>query len=127
MLRPTPVTDPGNLGCFGNVFLKEFTLRQNQFTEGHTHLYDHVTLVAQGKILVEIEGHEPKEFTAPTYVVIDKNLRHKITSLAERTVYYCIFALRDENGEVIEDLYSEEHDPRKLVHNLMHPSQLEPK
>jgi hypothetical protein len=107
--------DPGKLGYFGNVFLREFKLGLKEYNLGHTHEYDHVTLLAQGKVQVEIQGHEPKIFEAPTYIVIDKNLRHRFLSLAENTVYYCIFALRNADGEVIEDIYSADHDPRSEI------------
>ncbi len=35
--------------------------------------------------------------------------------MAENTVYYCIFALRNADGEVIEDIYSADHDPRSEI------------
>jgi len=60
---------------------------------------------------VEVEGKDPKEFVAPTFIVIKKELIHKMTALEDDTVYYCVFALRDVDGEVVGDIYGPQHDP----------------
>jgi hypothetical protein len=78
---------------------------------GHEHKFDHVTLLVSGKVCVEIEGHKPKEFTAPTFIVIRKEHQHKITAVEDGTVYYCVYALRNMDGKPIEDIYGEQHDP----------------
>jgi hypothetical protein len=79
---------------------------------GHKHKFDHVSLLTKGKVKVEIEGYPPKEFTAPTFIVIRKEPNHKFTSLEDNTVWYCVFALRDMDGEPIDELYGQEHDPQ---------------
>ena len=78
--------------------------------QGHEHKFDHVTLLVSGKVRVEIAGSTAKEFTAPTFIVIKKEHRHKITALEDGTVYYCVFALRNLEGEVME-IFGPEHDP----------------
>ena len=99
------------LGYFGNIWVRQNVLEFVGDTHGgHEHKFDHVTLLVSGKVSVEIEGHEPKEFTAPTFIVIRKEHSHKITSLVDGTVYYCVFALRDLDGEVME-IFGEQHDP----------------
>lgn len=99
------------LGYFGNIWVRQHVLEKTGESHGgHAHKFDHVTLLTSGKVQVEIEGKEPKEFTAPTFIVIRKEHNHKITSLEDGTVYYCVFALRDLDGEVME-IFSEEHDP----------------
>ena len=35
---------------------------------------------------------------------------HKFTALEDNTVWYCVFALRDLDGEVT-DIYGPEHNP----------------
>lgn len=101
-----------DLGYFGNIWVKQNLLLKNGDNGGgHAHRFDHVTLLCQGKVKVEIEGHPPKEFTAPTFIIIRKEHQHRITALADNTIYYCVFALRDINGEVVDDIYGEQHDP----------------
>ena len=99
------------LGYFGNIWV-----RQNVFElagethEGHEHKFDHVTLLVSGKVSIQIGKEVPKEFTAPTFIVIRKQHNHKITAMADGTVYYCVFALRDIDGQVME-IFGPQHDP----------------
>ena len=100
------------LGYFGNIWVRQNTLEHAGMTGGgHHHYFDHVSLLAKGKVRVSIDGQEPKEFTAPTFIVIRAECSHEIVALEDDTVYYCVFALRDINGEVIEPIFGEQHDP----------------
>lgn len=100
------------LGYFGNIWVRQNVLETaGDSHDGHEHKFDHVTLLVSGKVKVEVEGHEPKEFTAPTFIVIRKEHMHKITAVEDGTVYYCVFALRNIDGEVVGDIYGEQHDP----------------
>ncbi len=100
------------LGYFGNIWVRQNSIdKAGDFFPGHKHHFDHVTLLVQGKILVEVEGYEPKEFVAPTFVVIKKDKKHKITSITDNVIYYCVFALRDKNGEVMDEMYEDRHNP----------------
>lgn len=100
------------LGWFGNIWVRQNHLpNQGDSYQSHVHKYDHVTLLATGKVFVEVEGHPGKEFTAPTFIVIRKEHKHKITALTNNTIYYCVFAMRDIDGEVIDDIYGVQHDP----------------
>lgn len=104
----------GELGYFGNIWVRQNLLESIGDTNGggHKHKFDHVSLLTQGKVSVEIEGHPPKEFTAPTFIVIRKEHNHKFIALEPNTIWYCVFALRDLDGEPIEELYDPEiHDP----------------
>lgn len=112
----------GDLGYFGNIWVRQNILEKAGDTNGggHKHKFDHVSLLAKGKVIVEIEGHPPKEFTAPTFIVIRKEHDHKFTALEDDTIWYCVFALRDLDGEPIDELFDPEiHDPMSAsaVHN----------
>jgi quercetin dioxygenase-like cupin family protein len=104
------------LGYFGNIWVRQHSFDAGAKGGGHKHHFDHVTMLAQGKVRVQIQGQEPKEFTAPTFIVIKKELSHEITALEDGTVYYCVFAMRNVHGEVVEDVYGEQHDPSPLSH-----------
>lgn len=100
------------LGYFGNIWVRQNILEKcGTSHDGHKHHFDHVTLLTKGKIKIEVDGHPTKEFTAPTFVVIRKELQHKITALTDDVLYYCVFALRNMDGEAIENMYEEKHDP----------------
>ena len=100
------------LGYFGNIWVRQNIIEKaGEFFGGHKHKFDHVTLLAKGSIEVEVEGYAPKKFVAPTFVIIRKEHEHKVTSLTDDVIYYCVFALRDLDGEVIEDMVGVEVDP----------------
>lgn len=100
------------LGYFGNIWVRENILfGVGTKNTGHKHHFDHVSLLTQGSVRVSIEGHEPKEFSAPTFIVVRKEHKHTFESLSDKVVWYCVFALRDFDGEVIEDIYGQQHDP----------------
>ena len=66
------------LGYFGNIWVRQNLLENvGDETTGHLHYFDHVSLLSNGKVEVEIEGYPPKEFTAPTFIVIRKEHKHK--------------------------------------------------
>jgi len=99
------------LGFFGNIWVKQNVLElAGEAFDGHEHKFDHVTLLVSGKVSVQIKDNPPKEFTAPTFIVIRKEQQHKITALEDKTIYYCVYALRDLDGEVME-IFGEQHDP----------------
>jgi hypothetical protein len=90
-----------DLGYFGNIWVRQNVLEHaGESTEGHYHLFDHVSLLAQGTVEVEVEGNPPKQFTAPTFIVIRKEKPHKFTAVTDDVLWYCVFAIRDENGDV---------------------------
>lgn len=100
------------LGYFGNIWVRQNWLEKAGHDNGggHTHYFDHVSLLARGEVLVAVEGFPPKKFTAPTFIVIKKEHKHKFTALTDDTLYYCVFALRDVDGEVT-DIYGEDNSP----------------
>lgn len=103
---------PIELGYFGNIWVRQNILKYaGDSYHGHKHFFDHVTLLTKGKVEVQVEGKEPKQFTAPTFIVIRKEQAHKIIALEDDVNYYCVYALRNMDGEVIEDIYGEQHDP----------------
>jgi hypothetical protein len=44
-------------------------------------------------------------------MIIRKDHRHKITALTDDVQYYCVFALRDIDGNVSDSVYSSKNDP----------------
>jgi hypothetical protein len=91
------------LGAFGNVWVRMHVLRKvGQANQGHKHNFDHITIVATGGVRCEIEGRAPQDFYAPIFLEIAKHLEHKFTALADDTSYYCVFAVRDADGNVVD-------------------------
>lgn len=99
-------------GFYGNVWIrKQYYPVKATVHDGHTHTHDHMSIVVSGKVLVEVEGYEPKEFTAPTFFTVAAEKHHKITALEDETAVFCVFALRDADGKSADEYYSEGNTP----------------
>jgi len=91
------VSKMSELGWFGNIWVRQnVLLSKGDAYAGHIHKFDHVTLLVSGKVLVEVDGQIQKEFTAPTFIVIRKEHKHKITALEMK-----INSLTNKSGEEI--------------------------
>jgi hypothetical protein len=99
------------MGYFGNIWVRMHHYDKAGDTHnGHKHHFDHVTLVTQGSVLCEVEGNEPKVFKAPTFIVIAKDKMHKFTAQEDNTNYFCVYALRDIDGNVT-DVFNGDNSP----------------
>jgi len=90
-----------------NVFVKMMHFYyKGDVTEsrGHSHTFDHITLLAQGSVLMEVleENGTAIEHKAPKLIVTPKNIQHKFTALEADTVLCCIHAVRD--GDDVDDI-----------------------
>lgn len=106
------------LGYFGNIWVRQNVLSKagNTFG-GHKHHFDHVSLLTKGSVTVKVNGSEPKNFIAPTFIIIRKDHEHEFIALEDGVNWYCVFALRDLDGN-ITDIYGENHDPLSAAPKL---------
>ena len=92
-----------------NVYVKKMIFpKGGNFYRGHHHNYDHVTLVAAGRVSVVFEAvpevgldAEEKQYNGGSLFVTRGFRQHKITALEDNTIVCCIHAIRDKDGEVI--------------------------
>lgn len=83
------------IGCVSNLFVRQMHFAAAGDMElGHKHAFDHMTLLAKGKLKVRINDEET-EFTAPQMIFIKAGLQHELTAVTDNTVAYCIHALRE--------------------------------
>lgn len=103
-----PDTPDIKLMALSNVFTRLMHFKKKGDIEnGHSHPYDHATMVSKGSVSVEIydeDGvtHTAKTFTAPTMIYIQKNRKHKLTALEDGTLCACIHALRTVDDNLID-------------------------
>lgn len=91
-----------NIGCVANLFSRQMHFEKAGDVEhGHTHSFDHLTLLASGKLKIVVEGNE-SVFIAPQMIYIKAEKMHELTALEDNTVAYCIHALRI--GEDVDDI-----------------------
>lgn len=91
------------IGCVANLFSRMMCFEKaGDIEHGHTHQFDHLTLLASGSLRVTVDG-VATEFKAPHMIYIHKDKNHELVALEDNTVAYCIHALRDKNNEDILD------------------------
>ena len=95
--------------CISNVYTRLMHFQNAGDIEyGHTHNFDHGTLVSSGAVFVEILDPETKEsvsqktIEAPNFIFIAKDKLHRLTALADDTVCACIHALRTNDEELLD-------------------------
>lgn len=113
-------------GFVGNVWVRQnWLIKAGDTAGGHAHYHDHVSLLVRGSVEVTVNDGEPKTFTAPTYIVIKKQHRHRIVALEDDTVFYCVFAMRDIDGNVV-DIYQDANLPNYPEHDAPEYTQVAP-
>jgi hypothetical protein len=92
------------LGLVANLFSRMMHfVSAGDMEVGHTHQFDHLTLLASGSLKVTVDGVSDT-FVAPMMIYIHKDKVHELTALEDNTVAYCIHALRADNaGNTILD------------------------
>lgn len=87
-----------SIGSVANLYSRQMHFVNAGDTElGHTHQFDHLTLLAHGALRVTVNGRTT-DFHAPQMIYIKKDLVHELVALEPDTVAYCIHALREEGG-----------------------------
>lgn len=74
----------------GGVYAKETRIPAGVFLQQHVHKYDHLSILASGRALVEVEG-SVSEFSGPACLVIKAGKSHKVTAVTD-AVWYCVHA-----------------------------------
>jgi len=113
------VSDPvTHLKLVDNVFVKmHHFLNAGDFHVGHSHTFDHITLLSTGKVLMKHNKGE-QEFTAPHLIVTPKGITHQFTALKPGTVFCCIHAIRD--GSTLDDVASQDITPEQAFELMTH-------
>lgn len=92
-----------HIAFVANLYSRMMHFKRAGDTEhGHTHEFDHLTLLASGSLKVTVDGIETV-FVAPHMIYIHKDKFHLLEALVDETVAYCIHALREKNSEDILD------------------------
>ena len=98
-MRDTPHVQ---IGCVANLFSRQMHFKKaGDMEHGHTHPFDHLTLLASGALRVTVNG-KTTDFKAPHMIYIKAEYNHELVALEDNTVAYCVHALRQGNG--VEDI-----------------------
>lgn len=106
----TPDTPEVHITCVANVFSRQMHFKKaGDMEHGHSHCFDHITLLAKGKLQLTAMG-KTTEFVAPHQIYIKADVVHELVALEDDTVAFCIHALRDND------------DPQTIVDPSMLPA-----
>ena len=101
----TPVGEQAS----GNIFMRKFRAQYaGQEIQGHTHNFDHTTIVFTGAVHVRGECPDGRiieqDFHAPDSFLVKKDVKHTITAIEDNTEYWCVYSHREpETGEVVQE------------------------
>lgn len=98
-----------HISCVSNVFVKQMRFaRAGDMEQGHSHCFDHLTLLATGKLRLTALG-KSSDFVAPHHIFIKAGVEHELLALEDETTVHCIHAIRD--GERVEDIIDPDSVP----------------
>lgn len=90
-----------SVSCVSSVYVRQMHFKKaGDLEQGHSHQFDHQTLLSHGSIKITLEGVE-NVYRAPHIIFIRKDHRHELVALEDDTLCYCIHALRD-GGDVCD-------------------------
>lgn len=90
------------IGMVANLWSKQMHFKNaGDREDGHAHTFDHLTLLAAGSLQVTVNGIA-SEFKAPQMIYIKAGKEHELVALEDNTIAYCIHALRDHEGELLD-------------------------
>ena len=92
------------VGLVANLFSRMMVFAAaGDVEQGHTHQFDHLTLLASGGLIVRANGCSTT-FQAPAMIYIRADVQHELEATTANTVAYCIHALRgaDQSGDIVD-------------------------
>ncbi len=86
----------------GREYAKQMTLPAGHYAETHEHIYDHISILAAGDVIVEIDG-ERMALSGPDAVVIPAGKKHRIEAVTE-SVWFCVHATEETDPERVDQV-----------------------
>lgn len=84
------------------VYAREMTLPKDHYVMSHKHKYDHMSILASGEALVEVNGIK-KFYIGPACIEIKAGVEHKITAL-ENIVWFCIHSTEEKDIHKLDEV-----------------------
>ncbi len=85
------------------LYAKEMELKAGLFAVQHKHTYDHLSVLAKGRVKVLFEGELSKEYVAPACINIVKDVNHAVYAL-EDSVWFCIHATSETDVDHVDEV-----------------------
>lgn len=100
-----PMVDANTIHHFSSgVYAKQMMLPKGAVATSHKHTYDHMSVLAQGKVWVGVgERGRLRMYTAPAVVEIKAGVNHFIHAI-EDSVWFCIHATDETDISKIDEV-----------------------
>ena len=83
------------------VYAKQLTLLKGHIALTHKHIYDHLSILAQGEVELTLDGIKTR-FTAPTCIDIKAGIEHQIEALTDST-FFCVHSSNEKDINKIDE------------------------
>jgi quercetin dioxygenase-like cupin family protein len=90
------------------LYAKEMHVPKDFLIQKHTHSFNHLSILAQGKVVV-IRGEEPIVLEAPACLEIEKEVIHGIRALTD-CVWFCIHATDEKDSSKVDKVLIEKKE-----------------
>ena len=84
----------------GREYAKQMTLPAGHFAVTHEHLYDHISILAVGHVIVEIDGIR-SDLHGPDALVIPAGKKHRIEAISD-SVWFCVHATDETDPDKVD-------------------------
>ncbi len=79
-----------SVSAIGNIYTRMMRFNSKGTKElGHSHTFDHMTILASGKLKVTVDEKET-EFKAPAMIYIKAGKVHELEAMEDRTLSFCV-------------------------------------
>lgn len=85
------------------LYAKEIHVPEGMMVVQHKHTFSHLSVLAKGKVVVVVDGEEPKVIEAPACLDIKADTNHGIKALTD-VVWFCIHATDEKDSSKVDEV-----------------------
>lgn len=82
------------------LYAKQVRIPANHVVQSHSHKYSHLSVLAQGEVLVEVDGTQTHH-VAPACIEIAAGLHHRVFAITD-AVWFCIHATSETDVDKVD-------------------------
>lgn len=84
------------------LYARQMMLPAGHYAVTHAHEYDHLSILATGRVLLEVDG-VITDLTAPACVTVAAGKHHRITAMEDAT-WFCIHATDETDVDKLDEV-----------------------
>lgn len=84
------------------LYAKQLHIPANHVVGSHSHKYSHLSVLAQGEVLVVVDGQQTR-YAAPACIEIAAGKEHRVFAISD-AVWFCIHATSETDLDKIDEV-----------------------